>query len=362
MVKTYEKPTVLDVAQAAGVAVGTVSRVLNDPENVRGPLRQRVLEAIKRLDYQPLRRRRGGRYRWVRKGTGNLGIVFLGIPSLSHVPVLSEAMQGVEAEVAASDGNLMMANLPTADEIPVFLRKNMVDGLIVRSALVGDFRKLTHPGLLAAIDRLPHVWLVGRPAAGGGDVVECDLDAVGRIAADYLGSWGHRTAVTMDAKPTQQGVMSPLETFACHARQLGIRVESVTGPVSEVPERWPAEPIAERHAMAFMVERWLAMPAGIRPGVIVLGTDVAAVSLYSVLRERGMEVGRDVSVISLRMEQQFANGLDPVTCTIDNGAETIGRLAVRQLRWRFQHPEDTAGIRIRVGPRLIEGASVVTVA
>jgi len=200
----YEKPTVLDVAKAADVAVGTVSRVLNTPDDVREELRQRVLDAIERLGYRPLRRRRGGRNLRVRMGTGNLGIIFLGMPSLAHVPVLSEAMRGVEAEVASFDESLMMANLPLANEVPMFLRNNMVDGLIVRSALVGDLRELTHPDLMAEIDRLSHVWLVGKPSSGGGDVVECDLDAVGRIAAEHLASRGHRAAVTMDPKPSRR--------------------------------------------------------------------------------------------------------------------------------------------------------------
>src|SRR5690554_2296448 len=42
-----------DVAKAAGVSQATVSRVLNNPDQVRPDRRAKVLEAIKRLDYQP---------------------------------------------------------------------------------------------------------------------------------------------------------------------------------------------------------------------------------------------------------------------------------------------------------------------
>ena len=44
-------PTMKDVAQEAGVALGTVSRVVNGLP-VGEPYRQRVLDAIRRLDYQ----------------------------------------------------------------------------------------------------------------------------------------------------------------------------------------------------------------------------------------------------------------------------------------------------------------------
>ena len=40
--KPNDKPTVLDVASAASVSVGTVSRVLNTPDSVGAEIRQRV--------------------------------------------------------------------------------------------------------------------------------------------------------------------------------------------------------------------------------------------------------------------------------------------------------------------------------
>ncbi len=50
---TLSRPTIQDVAQAAGVSTGTVSRVLNNREGVRPQTRSQVLETVKRLDYRP---------------------------------------------------------------------------------------------------------------------------------------------------------------------------------------------------------------------------------------------------------------------------------------------------------------------
>src|ERR1700733_6125014 len=47
------RPTMADVATAAGVGTGTVSRVLNGGVNVRESTRRGVLEVIERLGYQP---------------------------------------------------------------------------------------------------------------------------------------------------------------------------------------------------------------------------------------------------------------------------------------------------------------------
>ena len=48
-----KKPTIKDVARFTGVSVGTVSRVLNNQQGVRPYTREKVLKAMKELNYQP---------------------------------------------------------------------------------------------------------------------------------------------------------------------------------------------------------------------------------------------------------------------------------------------------------------------
>jgi len=47
------KATIIDVANLAGVSIKTVSRVVNDEPHVRSSTKERVDQAIARLDYQP---------------------------------------------------------------------------------------------------------------------------------------------------------------------------------------------------------------------------------------------------------------------------------------------------------------------
>src|SRR5262249_46587416 len=66
------RPAVIsDVARLAGVSNQTVSRVLNDHPNVRSGTRERVLEAMKRLDYTPNLMARG----LVRQRSHMIGVV-----------------------------------------------------------------------------------------------------------------------------------------------------------------------------------------------------------------------------------------------------------------------------------------------
>jgi len=66
-------PTVHDIARHAGVAVGTVSRVLRHHPAVREEMRRRVWRAVEELEYRPLRRRAG------RQLLQHIGVVTLGM-------------------------------------------------------------------------------------------------------------------------------------------------------------------------------------------------------------------------------------------------------------------------------------------
>src|SRR5688572_15844819 len=96
--------TIRDVAQAAGVSIGTVSRVINGNAAVSTHSRNRVNSVVRSLKYSSLRRRRP-----VAGAPGlkdkRIGILFLGMDrSLSSLPVVATALQGVES-VLASGGS-----------------------------------------------------------------------------------------------------------------------------------------------------------------------------------------------------------------------------------------------------------------
>ena len=96
MPKHSSPPTVVDVAAAADVAIGTVSRVLNTPDSVRPDIQQRVLDAIERLKYRRLRQRRAPALIEARsrRRRGNLGILLISMDeSLVHLPVITEAIR-----------------------------------------------------------------------------------------------------------------------------------------------------------------------------------------------------------------------------------------------------------------------------
>ena len=357
-------PTVVDVARLAGVALGTVSRVLNIPESVRPEVRQRVLEAIAAMNYRRLRQRRpvARPQPRTRRKRGVVGILLLGFDeSLAQLPVVADALHGVELAAAAEGFNLMFANVPAADRVPRFLAPRQVDGVIVKCPVDGDFSAFAAPDLVQALAAVPHVWLAGCPDGATGDECGADADAVACLAAEALHRRGHRRVAQLSYADGLARI-EPLKLgFALHAQRLGMHVQTLETSVL-APCAWPRSTRPAAAVVVAWLERWLALPERGRPTALVVPSDRVAAELYAGLAARGLRPGRDVSVLSLTHEKSLAAGLEPRVTGIDSRAGTIGRRAVERLLWRIDHPADREATKVVVAPLMIEGASVAELA
>lgn len=357
-----DKPTVADVAREAQVALGTVSRVINSPELVTDEMRRRVEEVIERLDYQPLRRRANNGQAKQSTGQGKrsgcIGVLLVGMDdSLTHLPVITEAIHGVELAIAEANENLMLANVPGADRIPPFLSKGLVDGLVIKTPLLGDWKQCASREFIEAVERFPRVWLIGQPDSASGDVVASDNEEGARIAADYLFARNHRRIAYLHPRPGQTRSENLKHAFLMQAQRRGMNLRFLEGKRSNTV-RWPLPAITQPTDLIPLIDRWEAQPERERPTAIVVGADSIAVQLYTALQQRGLEVGKDVSVLSFNHEKPLVMGLDPSLTTIDIRAEAIGKRAMDQLRWRMDHVNDPLPTKILIAPRLIEGTSV----
>src|SRR5947209_14773199 len=101
-------PTIDDVARAAGVGIGTVSRVLNGSPLVSAALRQRVQEVIERLGYEPspVARAFGGR---------RTHIIEMLVP-LFIGPVFLQVLRGIDEALAETGYSLLVHTIADAEE------------------------------------------------------------------------------------------------------------------------------------------------------------------------------------------------------------------------------------------------------
>ena len=127
--------TIFNVAEAAGVSIKTVSRVMNREPNVREKTREKVQAAIDKLGYQPNTAARllSG------KRSYSLGLIYELPEEFSYLgDVLSGAHKGCEAEGYSL--LLRPLSLPSDDivkSIEHFINQTRVDGLLLPAPLRG---------------------------------------------------------------------------------------------------------------------------------------------------------------------------------------------------------------------------------
>ena len=311
------KPTLRDVAAAAGVSIGSASNAFNRPEVLSETTRERVLKEAQRLGYAgpdpAARRLRTGR-------TGALGLLFTyRLPSAFEDESAVIFLRGVARELEDSGAGLLL--IPTSesrDEGARAVRVAAVDGFLVYSTATGD------PRLLAALERgLPTV-TVDEPLDVPTPWVGIDDRGAAREAARHLVELGHdRIGVVgfpefpLDDESLRYDVTS--ERFAGYREGLG--------------GLWDADLVArglgnQIETGSRALEQLLA--ADRPPTAIVAMSDALAAGVVVGAAANGIEVPGQLSVVGFD-DVPIAARTDPPLTTIAQPTEEKGRLGARIL-------------------------------
>jgi LacI family transcriptional regulator len=357
-----DRATITDVATTAGVALGTVSRVLNNHVDVNPEIRDRVLAVARKLGYQRLRQRRSNGARGAARpgATGTVAVVIFGMEdTLVQLPVISSALQGIERALSTTGRSLMLANIASGDRLPPFLEEGNIQGLILKGPNQGLLPDASAHPLLRQLYRFPRVWLMGRLANARGDHCNFDTEIAGRLVAEHLAAKGHRRVAFMNPKPGQTQFERLKAGFehACLRSGLASTLLEVDPPQKLT---WPLPAITRQDNVDLLVDRWAALPMRTRPTALFVPSDRTATQLYTALGRRNLRPGRDVSVVSCNNERSLLASLHPAPATVDIHAELIGRRAVDQLLWRVANPGDLVDTQVLIEPSLVEGESVAS--
>ena len=142
--------TIYDVAREAKVSMATVSRVVNGNNNVRKETRDRVLEVIKRLHYQPNAVAQG----LASKRTTTVGLI---VPDLTNL-YFAELSKGIDDIALLYKYNIIITSvenrLMKEDQVIQSLLNKQVDGVIYMSNRLPDeaaeaFKRTETPVVLA---------------------------------------------------------------------------------------------------------------------------------------------------------------------------------------------------------------------
>lgn len=328
--------SVRDVAARAGVAVGTVSNVLNHPEKVSPAILARVSEAIEELGYV-----RNDAARQLRVGRStSLGLIVLDVRN----PFFTDVARGAEDEAAQSGLAVILGN---SDEDPAreaayldLFEAQRVQGVLISPVGdVGDrLRRLRERGTpVVLVDRVSE--------DGAVSSVSVDDVAGGRLAARHLLDAGRRRIAVVGGSRAMRQVADRL----AGAREV---VAGVAGASLEVVETSALTVLEGRRAG----EALAARAASDRPDALFAANDLVAVGLLQALVMSGdVRVPDDVALVGFDDIDFAAATVVPLT-SVRQPRHRLGEAAVRLLLDEVADPT-AAPRQIEFQPELVVRSS-----
>lgn len=307
--RAASRVTIIDVANEANVSFATVSRVVNGKGYVSPATRERVMQAMTRTGYVVNRQARalaGGRHQ----------VIGLLVPDLD-TSYVGEILRGIDEELAAESYDLMLYTThrrKTRESIFVSsLTQGNTDGLLMilpqdLASYIDSVRRRDFPYVL-----IDHSGLDNDGPSVGATNRKGAFDAT-----TYLIELGHRRI-----------------GFITGNQEMGCAVERVIGHREALAAAGvPADPALVREGdfrqpLAYERTReLLALPD--RPTAIFASNDISAFGVMDAVRDAGLRIPDDISVIGFD-DIPNARNTNPSLTTVRQPMEDMGRLAAHML-------------------------------
>ncbi len=284
------RPTIQDVASAAGVSTGTVSRVLNGRPGVKASTKVVVLEAVTRLEYRPdtaARQLSGGRTKRIGFHVSAHNSRF----SPFYMLFTEHLIAGLEKDGYRLD------DIPSR---PDGLPAQLPDGMVLFGVHDDDLR-------------IPYLEAQGVPFvleghAPGQRWVRADDYSGGRQATEHLVRLGHTDILQLGGDPSGQAAFDRLRGYRDVLAENGLMtLEPLSGSFSVLG--------------AYRAVR-RALDAGIQFSALFAASDEMACGAIVALEDAGLRVPGVVSVVGFDDLPEFGEGLTTVRQDIAKVAET----------------------------------------
>lgn len=330
--------TMRDIARDLGLSVVTVSKVLRNHQDISEATRQRVLQRVKEMRYQPNRAARS-------LVTGRSFTIGLIVPDLEH-PFFGEIAKAIGRRIRALDYSLIIAS---SEEDPL-IEQREIEGLIARQVDAIVLASVQTSANVAVFHRMaemnvPYV-LVDRSFPGlDANYVGVDDTAVGCAATEHLIARGCRRIAHLRGPEVSTGI-GRLCGYQDTLRRHGIEVSS-----EYLVELKSGDDRSEEHGNEAMMRLLSLKPPP--DGVFCYNDEVAIGALRAILGA-GLRVPGDVAVIGVD-NIRFADLLRVPLSSIDQSSYQIGdraaRLALKLIESRKAVPSTQIVVPIRLVAR-----------
>ncbi|GAA2859974.1 LacI family DNA-binding transcriptional regulator [Microbacterium arabinogalactanolyticum] len=322
---------VKDVAAAAGVSVGTVSNVLNQPDRVSARTAERVQQAIRELGFvrnDAARQLRAGRSR-------SIGLV---VPDIGN-PFFAEVARGAEDRAAEAGMTVLLGNSDESDvrqeaHLELF-QEQRVNGVLLTPASddLSSLRRFTDAGMPVVL--VDH-------EVDEGEIPSVSVDDVegGRLAVRHLLDAGRRRIAYVSGPRSVRQVAERLEGAQA-------AIAEVPGATLEVIEQASLTVLQGRAAG----EALAARAEQDRPDAVFAANDLLAVGLLQAFSfAAGVRVPEDIAMVGYD-DIDFASATVVPLSSVRQPARLLGRTGVELLLQELDGAEHDR--RVRFQPELV---------
>jgi LacI family transcriptional regulator len=306
------------VAEAAGVSIATVSRVLNTPQQVNEATRQRVLGVIDRLGFVP----KAEASARARRSNYRIGVL---APFFTY-PSFVQRLRGIASVLDGTAYELVIYNVDSPDHCRSYLESlplsRRLDGLILVSLCIDETiaeRLLQHNLQTVLIE-------TGNVAFSG---VEIDNEAGGRLAAQFLLEKGYRQLGFIGGDVEIPGYTMRTSELRFAGYQEALYQAGV--PLHPHNVRFTQYGLEYARQQTHQL---LDQPD--RPTAIFAASDVQALGVLKAARERALHVPSDLAVLGFD-DLDIADYIG--LTTISQSLDESGRVAVELLLNRLTAPD-----------------------
>lgn len=328
MVSANRHPTLHDVARLANVSHQTVSRVINNSPNVADETRERVMEAIRILDYHPNRAARS----LITGRSQTLYLVHLNPRFLAPVTAIIQHADAHGYRVGLS----MMKEPVSRDDLQSLL--NEVSSRIVDGFLFIDPQGVYNAEELNRFCRgVPFIQLGGEPVDQVPAVL-FDQEQGMRSVFRHLANLGHRKIAEIS------GLMINYD-----ARMRHRAVESIAGEYGLELVDWLEGDFTV--PSGYQLTHQLLRDNHNRFSALICGNDLMALGALRAIHECGLRVPNDISVVGFD-DELISSFFEPPLTTVKQDYDEQARVGIDYLLDRIERRDMTIEHR-HISPQLV---------
>lgn len=305
--------TIKDIARQVGKSIATVSRALNDFDDISPETKLLVRNAARELGYSP----NATAQRLQKQRADTIGLILPTYGPRFSDPFFSEFIAGIGNKLAEYGFDLMVSTrAPGEGELDAY-KKNVqgrrVDGFIIVRTRIDD-------------DRINYLKRLNFPFVAFGRVISDNgfpfIDEDGElgmtIIVNHLLELGH----------TSIGVITPpLQFTFSHYRMMGIKRRLKEAGI-ELEKSFVINGDLTQRGGYQQAQKLLNLPN--IPTAIIAGNDLTALGVMSAAQERGMVIGKDISVTGFD-DIPMAEHTHPPLTTLNQPIYAIGNRVCEML-------------------------------